>query len=389
MKSNQKKILLSLLILLAIFHPLSLDMYTPAFPLMQKSLGASIDELQLSVSAFIGGLFIFQFIYGIATEHFGRKRTLITGLLIYVFFSFFISLIKTPEYLVYLRVLQAAGAGVGATLSISLVADFFDKNDIAAIRATIATGVSVALFFSPIIGGWIAEYVNWRAIFILQCLLGFLALMLSLSLLKKDKDRLYSFKQLCRFFPEIIANKTYLSFAIPISLQTAGMYSFITVASSIYILHYHVKIIHFGWFYAVAILGYMTGNILLKKLKVRYADISIFKIGITVSIISSFFILLFSLFDFSYSYYGITIAMSFYMLSSGLVFPSGTSIAIQKYLNVTGIASSVLVSMKMLIAMLITGILGFIGSKNPEIFGVSIFMISLLSWVSHSFFRKL
>ena len=55
------------------FAPLSVDMYLPAFSAIEHEFGASVESVQLTLSAFFIGLAAGQFIYGPLSDHFGRK----------------------------------------------------------------------------------------------------------------------------------------------------------------------------------------------------------------------------------------------------------------------------------------------------------------------------
>lgn len=385
---NKQHQVLALLFLLSIFHPMSLDMYTPAFPEMMKDLNGSITDLQFSVTIFIGGLFIFQLLYGLVADYFGRKFALLSGISIYIVFSLLISVSQGVESLWLYRFFQAAGAGAGATLGIALVTDYFDKSMISIIRARIATVVSFFLLFSPVLGSYFVHYLNWRIIFIFQSTLGAIALVLMLISIKKTIKKSYNFSDLIAKFPKITFDKSFSSYAIPVSFQTAGMYSFITTASSIFILHYGVSVTTYGWFYAIAIFGYMTGNLLIKRLKSVTSDHKIFIIGMLIAIISSLLLFIFTFVTAKYSYLGIIFCMYWYMFSSGLIFPSGTSLALKNHLKYSGIASAILVSLKMLVAMLVTAVLALIGSNSPFYFGMILISISLISFLYHISMKK-
>ncbi len=67
----------SILILLALIVPLSLDLYLPALPIISKNLHASQAEVQLTLSLFLGVLAILQLFWGNLSDSYGRKICLL------------------------------------------------------------------------------------------------------------------------------------------------------------------------------------------------------------------------------------------------------------------------------------------------------------------------
>src|SRR5579883_3630962 len=78
---------LELLILfgaLQAFAPLSIDMYLPAMPVMEKVFHASTAAVQSTMVTFLIGYALGQSLYGPLTDRFGRKPPLYGSLLLFV-----------------------------------------------------------------------------------------------------------------------------------------------------------------------------------------------------------------------------------------------------------------------------------------------------------------
>jgi DHA1 family bicyclomycin/chloramphenicol resistance-like MFS transporter len=59
---------------LTAFASLSIDMYLPSFPTLEKDLQASSSAVQFSLAAFFVGMAVGQALYGPLADRFGRKR---------------------------------------------------------------------------------------------------------------------------------------------------------------------------------------------------------------------------------------------------------------------------------------------------------------------------
>jgi DHA1 family bicyclomycin/chloramphenicol resistance-like MFS transporter len=75
--------LIVLLAALVAFGPLSIDMYLPSLPLIAQDLQAPESSIQLTISAFLIGLFIGMLFYGPLSDKYGRRRLLLGGITLY------------------------------------------------------------------------------------------------------------------------------------------------------------------------------------------------------------------------------------------------------------------------------------------------------------------
>ena len=72
-----------LLTLITFSGTLAMHIFVPALPEAARDLGASIGEMQLTMSVYILGLAVGQLAYGPLSDRFGRRPVLIAGLALY------------------------------------------------------------------------------------------------------------------------------------------------------------------------------------------------------------------------------------------------------------------------------------------------------------------
>ena len=70
--------------LLSAIGPFAIDKYLPALPSIGKSLGASVSDVQASLTVFFMALALGQIIYGPVSDMVGRKVPLYFGIALYV-----------------------------------------------------------------------------------------------------------------------------------------------------------------------------------------------------------------------------------------------------------------------------------------------------------------
>src|ERR1700722_1229402 len=103
-----RRFVFALTILLGAFAglgPLAIDMYLPSFPAVAKEFGASIPQVERTLTAYLFGLALGQLFYGPAADRFGRKRPLFVGLALFVIGSVGCAYANSVHALLALRTL--------------------------------------------------------------------------------------------------------------------------------------------------------------------------------------------------------------------------------------------------------------------------------------------
>ena len=72
-----------LLTLITFSGTFAMHMFVPALPDAARALGASVGEMQMTMSVYIFGLAAGQLVYGPLADRFGRRPVLVAGLVLY------------------------------------------------------------------------------------------------------------------------------------------------------------------------------------------------------------------------------------------------------------------------------------------------------------------
>src|SRR5262245_17374118 len=149
---------------LTAFAPLSIAMYLPRLPTLERTFVAPAASVQLTVSAFLVGVAIGQAFYGPLSDRFGRKLPLYGGLILYVGASVACAHAPTVEAMIALRFLQAAGGCAGIVVARAIVRDLVEGVAAARAFSTLILVMGVAPILAPLLGGYVLHWLGWRAI---------------------------------------------------------------------------------------------------------------------------------------------------------------------------------------------------------------------------------
>lgn len=156
---------LVLLIALASFGPLSMSIYTPVMPSVAGSLGASADEVKLTLTTYMLGFAVGQVFYGPLSDRFGRRPVLLAGLVVFALTSAGCAFALGIGQLIGVRFLQGAGAAAGAVIGRALTRDAYEYAEMPRIMSWISLAVNISPAIAPLVGGILGDLFGWRSAF--------------------------------------------------------------------------------------------------------------------------------------------------------------------------------------------------------------------------------
>lgn len=165
---NEKKIGRLQIILLGLLNgiaPLAMDFYLPGLPALQHDLETSASLAQITMTATLFGIALGQALIGPWSDHIGRRRPLIAGMLLFTLSSLAIVFAPNIWLMIVLRFIQGLSGSAGIVLSLAILTDVFSgpaltKN--VTINQTI-NGVFPVL--APVLGGIVVGLADWQMTF--------------------------------------------------------------------------------------------------------------------------------------------------------------------------------------------------------------------------------
>ncbi|GAA2746411.1 MULTISPECIES: MFS transporter [Kitasatospora] len=139
-----------------------------ALQTIQRDLNATNSELQWSVDSYILVYAALMFSAGVLADSFGRRRTLLIGMIVFGVASGFSAFATSPEQLILWRAVMGIGGAVVPPATLAIINDTSapeERGKAIGVWSAIG-GLSIAL--GPIIGGFLLEHYWWGSVFLIN-----------------------------------------------------------------------------------------------------------------------------------------------------------------------------------------------------------------------------
>ncbi len=157
----------AIVVALMITTSFAIDLMLPAFPDMRRHFGMAADATTVTwtVTAYFYGMAIGPWLYGPASDRFGRKRPLYIGLSVCCAGSALAALAPTWWLVVLARFLWGLGAGAPRTLSMAIIRDRYEGDAMARLMSLIMAVFMLAPVAAPLLGSLLIAVFPWQAVF--------------------------------------------------------------------------------------------------------------------------------------------------------------------------------------------------------------------------------
>ena len=343
------------------FAPLSIDMYLPSMPMLERVFGASTSEVQRTLATFFLGFALGQSLYGPLTDRFGRKPPLYFSLLLFVVSSAACATSHSIGALAAFRLLQAIGACGGAVISRAMVRDLFPPDQMRRVFSMLMLVLGVSPVLAPLIGGYILLAFDWKAIFWTQAFLGSLCLLgihvrLPESLRPSDQRPLH-LSHIISSYRRLFRDRTFLGASLVSGFSSAGMFAYIASAPFVFINIYKVPTQRFGWLFGAIAAGVITASQVNGRMLHGVPLWRILRVANLVQLAAGCMLLAAALTG-KGGLWGVFVPVFIYVSSAGFVFPNGSAIAMMRHGKIAGMASALLGTNQFTLAAIATVILG-------------------------------
>lgn len=272
------KVLLLLGAMIAL-GPLSIDMYLPAFPFVERSFGAASGSLQITLATYFIGLAVGQSFYGPISDRFGRKPPLYFGLGLFIVAALGCAMSQSVGQLAVWRFLQALGGCAAMVVTMAVIRDSVSGSEAARTFSRLILVMGIAPIVAPLAGGWLLATFGWQSIFAFLAAAGTACLMTMHFGLKETRDPVHvvplNFRGVMASYGSLLKDRSFIGYALVGATAITGMFGYIAGSPYVLIEIYGVAPQNFGWYFGLNAAGFIISSQINARLVGRYGAANI------------------------------------------------------------------------------------------------------------------
>ena len=377
-----------LLVVYEISVYLSNDMYLPALPNMMRDLQISSTQAQLTITMWFIGAACTPLVMGALADHFGRRPTLLTGGIIYVFATIACAVAVNESTILIPRLLQGAMISSMMVSGYACIHESYEHKEAIRLLA-IMGGVSVlAPALGPLLGAIVLAFASWRFIF---WIIGLLSTIMLISLYYNMPETLFPERRqalhlstIMKNYWLVITNKKFLILMGVLGFTFAGFISWVAAGPLLVIESLEYNAVAFGWMQAGVFGAYIFGSHLVNFLLKTHDAHRLVALGLSVCLISGISLLLISLL-LPNQFYLFLCTIILYSFGSALCFSPLNRLIIESSDQPMGIRVAMFTAALMLCGVLGSGMASIVYNGTlfslAVIIAVGIVMACLLQYI--------
>jgi EmrB/QacA subfamily drug resistance transporter len=159
-----------------------------ALPAIARDFGVPATDLQWVVSGYMLAIGALMITAGKLADVFGRKRTILLGLVVFGTLSAICGAAADETWLIAARVVQGVGAALIFPVAIAVVAAAFSDDRQARAISVVLAFSAVGMALGPFVGGAFSEHLSWRWVFFVNVPFCLAASVLMLRFAPESRD---------------------------------------------------------------------------------------------------------------------------------------------------------------------------------------------------------
>ena len=172
--------------LAAFLTPFMIGSIGLAIPSIGSEFNADAPTLNLIVTVFLISLAAFLLPFGRLADLYGRRKIFLAGITSYTLFSFLSALAPSAFSLIVAYTLQGVSGAMISSTGVAILTSVYQVKERGKILGINATAVYTGLSAGPFLGGLLTYNFGWRSIFVVNLLVGLVALVVASTKLKGE-----------------------------------------------------------------------------------------------------------------------------------------------------------------------------------------------------------
>ena len=383
LSSRQRFVYIIVLGALTALGPFTIDLYLPAFPLVEAELNTSVAAIQLTLTATTIGFALGQLFVGPWSDKIGRRLPLIIATAVHIGASLAIVFAPDVVWVGVFRVLQGIGAAGGGVVAMAMVRDLFGGLPLVRMLSRLALVSGLAPVIAPVIGSQLLLFTDWRGIFLFLTIYGVLALVAAIFFLVETQpparrgDRGHS--TIRERYRALFTDRVFVGVAVIAGMTFTGLFGYLSSSSFLFQEVYNFSAQEFGLLFGVnsiaIIIGVQTSSRLARVIGPQWILFG----GIVLMLLAATTIVVLDVNN--VGLFGVLVPLWFFILGCGFCFPMQQVLALDGHSGEAATAASLMGAVNFGLAGLLSPIVGLFGIHDAIPMGVMMMATSVVSVV--------
>ncbi|MCC8367532.1 Bcr/CflA family multidrug efflux MFS transporter [Xenorhabdus sp. PB61.4] len=352
--------------LISMLMPLAIDMYLPSMPTIASDFGVSDGKVQMTLNSYILGFAIGQIVYGPMSDSLGRKPVILGGVTVFAISSAACALAQNIDTFISMRFLHGFAAAAASVVINALMRDIFTKDEFSRSMSFVTLVMIIAPLLAPMLGGIMMVWFNWHAIFwsiaIAAVIAALLVAVFIRETLPKERRLRFNLKVTLGQFVMLFRQRQVLCYILASGFSFAGMFSFLSAGSFVYIQLNGVPVQHFGYYFGLNIIFMFVMTTINSQFVRKYGALNMLKFGVFVQFLMGLWLLFSTMLDLGFI--SLVLGVAIYISCISLITSNSMAVVLDGYPHMAGTVASLSGTLRFSIAALVGAILSYAPEKS-------------------------
>jgi len=358
---------------------IGVDIYMPSLPAIHHYFAAPASLVKLTLAIYTACYGIGQLFTGTLSDTFGRKKVLLTSLIIYLIITFCITRAGSIGWLLGLRALQGLAISSAGTITRALITDSFEG----LARKKVANWMTICWALGPIvapfIGGYLQVSFGWQASFYFLMGYGFL-LFLFVCFAKETNPYRHplEIRHIANNYRKVLSHGLFWAAVLVLTLYCAAIYIFNVLGPFIIQVELHHSPVFYGHMALLLGICWFAGNV-LNRIVISHNKVNLaVAIASSIAAFASIAIIIFGVSHWL-SVPTAIIPVGIILLFAGMVFPNAMGLCLSLFPEMAGSASAIAGTLFIALASIVSAIASFLKSESLLPMGILYTVITVVA----------
>jgi Bcr/CflA subfamily drug resistance transporter len=365
--SSRRRVLYIILLgALTALGPFTIDLYLPAFPVLEADFDTTSAAIQLTLTGTMLGFALGQLIVGPLSDKVGRRLPLLIVTALHVVASAAAALAPTLELLSLSRVFMGAGAAAGGVVAAAIVRDLFGGRRLVVMLSRLALVSGAAPVLAPLVGSALLLVMPWRGIFVVLAVYGAVMLVSAILFIPETLPPARRHERgattVWQRYRSVFTDRVFIGVLFIGAMTFSGLFSYLSASPFLVQESFGFDAQQYGVLFAVNSIGLVVGVQIASRLAARYGPQWVLAFSTASLLLWATVIVVND--QLGLGVWGTLIPLFLFMTSCGFTFPCVQVLALDRHGRAAGTAQSIIGATNFGVAGLISPVVGWIAQGS-------------------------